>query len=136
MNHQDILRAAASTLNERGKSYGDAEFVFDTIAQLATLITGRVITPYEVSVIHECTKLARRRVDPLNADHYIDQINYTAFSGQMARIKTVPNAAHEPVSVSEAVMEKMEADIIKMAKKLAPVQTEQAPAQIVEAAAK
>lgn len=121
MNHQDILRTAAATVTERGKGYGDVEFMFDLVAQLATLVTGREFTPADVTVIHECTKLARRRVNPDNPDHYIDQINYTAFSAQLARLNAVPSAAHEPVSVDQQLGDKVEADIIKLAKKFAPL---------------
>ena len=133
MNHQDILRAAASTVTERGKGYGDVEFMFDLVAQLATLVTGREFTPADITVIHECTKLARRRVDPSNPDHYIDQINYTAFSAQLARLKSVPSAAHEPVNI-DSNLSKVEAEIIKIAKKLPP--NEKDAATVPEAASK
>ena len=105
MTPQDTLRAASQMFNERGKSYGDTEFMFDLIANLASLITGREFTAHDVSVVHEATKLARRRVDPSGADHYIDNINYTAISAQFAaKIHAAPPTAFvDPVNIEIAM---------------------------------
>jgi hypothetical protein len=101
MNPQDTLRIASTIMNERGRNYGDTEFMFDLVANLASLITGREFTAHDVSVVHEATKLARRRVDPTGADHYIDNINYTAISAQFAaKLREAPPAPRfEPVNI-------------------------------------
>ena len=84
MNHTDILYKAADTLNQRAETYGDAEPLFGDIAALATIVLGKPFNKYEVSVVMECLKLARRKVSPLLEDNYVDQVNYTAFSAQFA----------------------------------------------------
>jgi hypothetical protein len=112
MNSQDILRTAASIYNERGKQYGDIEFMFDTAAAIATLMTGREYNKYDITVIMEALKLARRRVNPSNPENYIDGVNYMTFSAQFARAG-VPT----PPSIEE--------DIAEFAKKFAPVNREE-----------
>ena len=84
MNHTDILYKAADTLNQRAETYGDADPLFGDIANLATIMLGKPITKYDISVVMECVKLARRKVTPLLEDNYVDQVNYTAFSAQFA----------------------------------------------------
>ena len=84
MNHKDILYKAASTLNDRGEMYGDISPLFDNAAKLASIITGKEFSKYDISVVMEAIKLARRRANPKLADHYIDNVNYTAFSAQFA----------------------------------------------------
>ena len=59
--------------------------MFEVAAQIASLISGRNYAKYDISVVMESVKLARRRFDPLLDDSYIDQINYTAFSAQFAK---------------------------------------------------
>lgn len=84
MNHTDILYKAADILNKRAETYGDAEPLFSDIAALVTIVLGKPFNKYEVSVVMECLKLARRKVSPLLEDNYVDQVNYTAFSAQFA----------------------------------------------------
>ena len=84
MNHKEILYKAASILNERDKMYGDVTPLFENAAQLASIMTGKDLTKYDISVVMEAIKLARRRANPKLADHYIDNVNYTAFSAQFA----------------------------------------------------
>lgn len=119
MNSKEILQKAASTYNERGKQYGDIEFMFDLTANLATMMTGREFTKYDVSVILEALKIARRRVNPMEAEHYIDQVNYTTFSAQFAQagVPVVPSGRSEPVNI--------EADITEFAKKFAPIKKDE-----------
>ena len=59
MNSQDILRTAANIYNERGKQYGDVAFMFDTAAAMATLMTGREFSSYDITTVLEAVKLAR-----------------------------------------------------------------------------
>ena len=84
MNHKDILYKAAATLNDRGEMYGDIAPLFDNAAKIASIITGKEFSKYDISVVMEAIKLARRRANPKLADHYIDNVNYTAFSAQFA----------------------------------------------------
>lgn len=84
MKHKEALYKAAEILNERDRMYGDISPLFENAAQLASILTGKNLTKYDISVVMEAIKLARRRANPKLADHYIDQINYTAFSAQFA----------------------------------------------------
>ena len=84
MKHTDVLYTAADVLNQRAETYGDSEPLFGDIAALATIILGKHYSKYDVSVVMECVKLARRKVTPLLEDNYVDQVNYTAFSAQFA----------------------------------------------------
>lgn len=84
MNHKDVLYKAAETLNQRGANYGDIEEMFADVAEMATMVLGKTIKPYDVTTILEMVKLRRRRANPKLADNYIDNVNYTAFSAQFA----------------------------------------------------
>ena len=84
MNHKDVLYKAAAILNDRGEMYGDIKDVFSHAAQIASLISGKDYNEYDISVVMEAIKLARRRANPKLADNYIDNVNYTAFSAQFA----------------------------------------------------
>lgn len=85
MQHREILTKCIEILAEREKSYGNEDDLFDIAAQIASLISGIPYSKYDISVVMESVKLARRRINPLLDDSYIDQINYTAFSAQFAK---------------------------------------------------
>lgn len=85
MQHRDVLTTCVNTLADRAGSYGNEDDLFNTAAQIASLLTGINLSKYDISVVMESVKLARRRYDPLNEDSYVDQINYCAFSAQFAR---------------------------------------------------
>ena len=85
MQHRDVLATCVNTLADRAGSYGNEDDLFNTAAQIASLLTGINLSKYDISVVMESVKLARRRYDPLNEDSYVDQINYCAFSAQFAR---------------------------------------------------
>ena len=84
MKHKEVLYKSAEILNDRNAMYGDIKDVFRHAAQIASLISGKDYVEYDISVVMEAIKLARRRANPKLADHYIDNINYTAFSAQFA----------------------------------------------------
>jgi len=115
MNSQDVLRSAAQIYNDRGKQYGDIEFLFDTAAAMATLMTGREFSRYDITTVMEAVKLARRRVNPANPENYIDNVNYTTFSAQFAKLPPAP------INMADA----MEDEIKELAKKFAPVRNEE-----------
>jgi len=85
MQHREVLTKCMEILNDRAKTYGNEDNLFDTAAQLASIMSGMNYSKYDISLVMECVKLARRRYDPLLDDSYIDQINYTAFSAQFAK---------------------------------------------------
>jgi hypothetical protein len=109
MDHKDILTQCAMTVNVRNVSYGDVDDMFANAAQIASLITGRKFTKYEITTVMEAVKLARRRVNPLLDDNYIDSINYTSFSGQFA---------HEAYGGTHSTKE--DEELVALAKRFSP----------------
>src|SRR5262245_23540052 len=80
MDHREALLEAVRLLGERGAGYDQgAENSFPRAAAIASLKLDRRVTPYEVAIILESVKDARRATDPSTADHHIDGINYKAF---------------------------------------------------------
>jgi len=83
MNHTDVLAEAVRILRERDTKYGDVQEMFERTAKLVSIILGKEVTPYEITVVLKCLKDARKKNDPLNLEHYADSINYEAFSYQL-----------------------------------------------------
>ena len=84
MHHRKTLQDSLYLIDQRGKDYGDPDFMFTTAAEFASLLSGRAYSKLDISIVMEAMKLARRRVSPSLADSYNDLINYTAFSAQFA----------------------------------------------------
>jgi hypothetical protein len=106
MNHKDVLSSAVNTLRDRAGQYGPEDLLFDRISRIATVMLDRVVTPYDVAMIHVATKMARIASSPRHADNYVDGVNYMAFAAQFAGIET---------STAE------EEEIAALARKFAPV---------------
>lgn len=79
-----ILDEAKAIIAERGKQYGGIEDSFDRAAKLASLKLDKDVTPYDVAIILESVKDARRATDPQHRDSHIDGINYRAFAAVFA----------------------------------------------------
>jgi hypothetical protein len=75
-----ILNEASNLIDDRGVNYGGIEQSFDRAAKLASLKLDKHISPYEVAIILESVKDARRAVAPEHYDSHIDGINYRAFA--------------------------------------------------------
>lgn len=114
MNHKDLLADAVATLRERGNRYGPMEEMFDRTARLASIILDRTVTPYEITTILKCLKDARKKYDRANPEHYMDNINYEAFSAQFMLAPVEPT----PQDLAEDQM------IRHMAQQLAPSRSE------------
>lgn len=84
MHHLDALDAARATLKERSESYGEVIPSFVRAANIASSITGRRVSPFEISVVMMAVKLSRLAADHKHCDSYVDLINYTAFACQFA----------------------------------------------------
>jgi len=83
MDHRDILTETARILTERGKGYDKgSENSFPRAAQIASLKLNRDVTPYEVAIILESVKDARRATDPGNFDSHVDGVAYRAFAAE------------------------------------------------------
>ena len=87
MNHRDVLSSAVETLKDRGGQYGPEDLLFDRASRIATVMLDRVVTPYEISLIHVATKMARMTANPAHTDNYVDSSNYLAFAAQFAEVK-------------------------------------------------
>ena len=97
MNPKAILNDAAALIDDRGVNYGGIEANFDRAAKLATLKLNRTLTAYEVAIVMESVKDARRAIAPEHYDSHIDGINYRAFalllSGAAPGVPTTPEMA-------------------------------------------
>ena len=106
-NHTDILKQAAITLGDRGRRYGSVEECFERCSKIATIILGKQVTLYDVSIIMMAMKMARITSTPALEDNYVDGINYLAFASQFS-------TSEEQARVA------LEEDIAAMARKFAP----------------
>lgn len=80
MEVKQILASALALVNERGVEYGGIEQNFERAAQIATLKLNKSVTAYDIAIILESVKDARRAVSPDHFDSHIDGINYRAFA--------------------------------------------------------
>jgi len=94
MNPKAILNEAAALIDDRGVNYGGIEASFERAAALATLKLNRTLTAYEVAIVMESVKDARRAIAPEQYDSHLDGINYRAFalmlSGAATGVPTTP----------------------------------------------
>ena len=80
MNPKAILNEAAALIDDRGVNYGGIEANFERAASIASLKLNKTITAYEVAIVLESVKDARRATAPDHYDSHIDGINYRAFA--------------------------------------------------------
>jgi hypothetical protein len=97
MNHTDVLAEAVRILRERDAKYGDVQEMFERTAKLTSIILGREVTPYEITVMLKCLKDARKKNDLFNLEHYADNINYEAFTYQLVTAN-IDRAADDAVT--------------------------------------
>ena len=94
MDPKAILTAAAALIDARGVNYGGIEANFERAAKLATLKLNRNISAYDVAIVLESVKDARRATAPEHYDSHLDGINYRAFamllSGAAPGVPTTP----------------------------------------------
>ena len=94
MNAKEILKAAADLIDDRGVNYGGIEANFERAASLASLKLNRHVSAYDVAIIMESVKDARRATCPDHFDSHIDGINYRAFALVLSR--AAPNVPTTP----------------------------------------
>ena len=83
-DHIEIIENALAILTERGANYGGVEESFTRAAALAALKLNKNVTPYDVAIILESVKDARRAQTPDHYDSHVDGINYRAFAAEFA----------------------------------------------------
>jgi hypothetical protein len=97
MDPKAILTEAAALIDDRGVNYGGIEANFERAAALATLKLNRNISAYDVAIVMESVKDARRAIAPEHYDSHLDGINYRAFamllSGAAPGVPTTPEMA-------------------------------------------
>lgn len=106
MNHKDVLNSAIATLKDRGVQYGQEDLLFDKASRIASTMLDRVVTPYEIAIVHIATKLARMAANPDHMDSYIDSVNYIAFAAQF---------------VTKEMTQADKDEIVSLARKFAPI---------------
>ena len=97
----EIYESALAIINQRGQNYGGVEDSFERAAIIASMKLDAHITAYDIAIIMESVKDARRAIDPTHADSHIDGLNYRAFAMLFALIETAeenpaPKPAPEP----------------------------------------
>jgi len=107
MNYSELLEVANVTAQNRGVQYGDMVSTMERISKIATLITGKVITAYDVAMVLHAVKLGRLQDNRNGVDNYVDGVNYLAFAGQFA------TSSHDTYDA-------LEDDIAAVAKRFAP----------------
>jgi hypothetical protein len=86
MDHRQILQEVARTISERGERYDTgSENSFPRAAAIASFKLDREVSAYEVAIILESVKDARRATDPGHPDNHVDGIAYRAFAAEFAK---------------------------------------------------
>jgi hypothetical protein len=93
VNHLDVLTKARDTVAERAAEYGGVSDCFTRIAEIATLMLNKPVTPHDVAMIQLATKLGRLAYNPGHADSYLDAVNYAAFASEFAPLPAAPERA-------------------------------------------
>jgi Domain of unknown function (DUF6378) len=103
MTYSDILKDTAKIIMDRGSAYGKPEDTIARCASLASLKLNKPVSPYEVAVIMESMKDARRAVQPDNSDHHIDGLAYRAFAAGLRNDRLSDDLALSVNDLREAV---------------------------------
>lgn len=86
MNASEILKAALSTLEKRGREYDNTglkkERSAPKIRDLFEETTGRCLSEREVWVFLQCVKRARLHTTPGHEDSLVDLVAYTALEAE------------------------------------------------------
>ena len=89
----ELFKDAARLIGDRGKTYdangtpgtsGSIEESFTRTAAIAALKLNKPVTPYEVAIVLESVKDARRAASPTHYDSHVDGINYRAFAAMFS----------------------------------------------------
>lgn len=95
----EIFKDAARLIGDRGKTYdatgtpGTSDSIrenYERAAKLASLKLNKAVTPYEVAIVLESVKDARRASDPMHYDTQVDGINYRAFAAMFSGAEPPP----------------------------------------------
>ncbi len=79
-----ILDDAKEIIAERGADYGGFMESFNRASTIATALTNKNITPYDVAAVMMAVKQSRIGNDPMKYDSWVDLINYCVFASFFA----------------------------------------------------
>lgn len=82
-NPEWALEEAVRMVSERGKVYGDIEANFTRTSKIATILTNKDISPFDIAIIMASVKLSRIANSPSYSDSYVDLINYISFANSL-----------------------------------------------------
>lgn len=82
MTPEELTRTVLQTLQDRKESYGDAILMFESIAQMWSVILGKKVTPRQVALCMVAFKLLREN-HAHKDDNIIDMVSYTYFAGNL-----------------------------------------------------
>lgn len=82
-----ILDDAKEIISERGSDYGGFVESFNRASSIASTLSGKAITPYDVAVVMMAVKQARINNDPMKYDSWVDLIAYCGFASYFASPK-------------------------------------------------
>ena len=131
MHYRDTLKQALDVMDERQQKYSTPEINFARIASLASIMLNRNVTPYDISIIHLCTKLGRHIETPTYHDNILDGVNYLAFAGTFAGAHFDGRGEVRRAEIVRGMEDALLAELAKQA----PVLTEQELASLKETAA-
>lgn len=84
-----LNEALELTGGDRNADYGDPYDNHKLIADLATMITGKQLTAYDIVLVQVATKLSRMKVSRTKRDHYVDLMAYAGIAYECLRDEDV-----------------------------------------------
>src|SRR3954466_12546617 len=89
----ELCTLAFELINARGADYDNAaslEQNFRETAAVASVITGKALTPRDIALVLHCVKLVRTKSSPDKLDNYVDGMNYMAFAACFTGLAPMP----------------------------------------------
>jgi hypothetical protein len=112
-NLAHVMTEAAKVLKDRGNRFGEG--VLERSAKLASLKLNREVSAYEVAIVLESLKDARRAIEPFEQEHHTDGLNYRALASTYKPAKNFrpfnpPRPTPVP-SLEEEITKQIESDL-------------------------
>lgn len=85
MNHKDVLNDAVTTISQRGNEYGDVQPMFVRAANIASALTDRKFTAYDIAIAMMAIKMSRIAHNRESHDSWVDLVAYSAFAAQFSK---------------------------------------------------
>lgn len=99
----DILQRAEDNIHgPRVKNYGPASESFGKVARIASILTGKALTPQDVLLTMTSAKLVRNCYSPDNDDHRVDACGYLGLLDEIEKTR-LASAPEIPVQATTAL---------------------------------